>query len=238
MAWALHHLQQSVCGVGNVGLCPAMLPINGSLLRVGLFDTFDWILLFTLFLILRHPMIIWSSFTIAVMDRSICTRACSLLSLALILLWEIKLISICTIKDHLMNVSFPFGNETVQFDSNGNPPGWYDIMNYQHLPSGGYNYVKIGNWKNGTLSIPENPIKLPTSVCSEPCSTGQAKVSACCLNICIVFASRNASGRRFTFAGRLAGQTGQLSWTLFKDSAVRMNADLTRKMYCYLTGRI
>lgn len=34
MAWALHNLQQSVCGSGIAGLCAAMLPINGSLLRV------------------------------------------------------------------------------------------------------------------------------------------------------------------------------------------------------------
>lgn len=34
MAWALHRVQQSVCGEGSSGLCPAMLPIDGSLLRV------------------------------------------------------------------------------------------------------------------------------------------------------------------------------------------------------------
>ena len=75
-----------------------------------------------------------------------------------------------------MNVSFPFDTETVQFDMNGNPPGWYDIMNYQLLPGGGYNYVSIGNWKNGTLSIPSGPSKMVTSVCSEPCHSNQVKV--------------------------------------------------------------
>ena len=34
MALALHHLQQSICGPGSSGLCPAILPINGTLLRV------------------------------------------------------------------------------------------------------------------------------------------------------------------------------------------------------------
>lgn len=34
MAWALHHLQQSVCGFNSSGMCAAMLPIDGSLLRV------------------------------------------------------------------------------------------------------------------------------------------------------------------------------------------------------------
>ncbi len=74
-------------------------------------------------------------------------------------------------------MSFPYENETVQFDSNGNPPGWYDIMNYQRLSPDRYNYVQIGTWKNGTLTIPENLTKMVTSVCSEPCATGYVKVS-------------------------------------------------------------
>ncbi|XP_045033504.1 metabotropic glutamate receptor 1 isoform X1 [Daphnia magna] len=123
MAWALHHLQQSVCGTNSSGMCPDMLPIDGSLLR-----------------------------------------------------------------DHLLNVSFPYGTETVQFDSNGNPPGWYDIMNYQRHelnvsssnPSGvqqqQYGYVQIGSWRNGTLDMPDWPAKMVTSVCSEPCQKGQIKI--------------------------------------------------------------
>lgn len=87
-----------------------------------------------------------------------------------------------------MNVSFPYGTETVQFDSNGNPPGWYDIMNYQRHelnvsssnPSGvqqqQYGYVQIGSWRNGTLDMPDWPAKMVTSVCSEPCQKGQIKV--------------------------------------------------------------
>lgn len=82
-----------------------------------------------------------------------------------------------------MNVSFSYGNETVQFDSNGNPPGWYDIMNYQQraVSKGqqqlSYGYVQIGSWKNGTLDVPDWPAKMVTSVCSEPCQNGQIKVS-------------------------------------------------------------
>jgi len=34
MAWALDRLQKSVCGANTSGLCPAMLPVDGSLLRV------------------------------------------------------------------------------------------------------------------------------------------------------------------------------------------------------------
>jgi len=79
-------------------------------------------------------------------------------------------------QDHLLNVSFPYENETVQFDKDGNPPGWYDIMNYQRLADGRRNYVQIGTWKNGTLDLPSNLDKMVNSVCSEPCPTGQVKV--------------------------------------------------------------
>jgi hypothetical protein len=79
-------------------------------------------------------------------------------------------------KDHLLNVSFPYGTETVQFDSNGNPPGWYDIMNYQRHNKQQYGYVQIGSWRNGTLDMPDWPAKMVTSVCSEPCQRGQIKV--------------------------------------------------------------
>ena len=89
-----------------------------------------------------------------------------------------------------MNVSFVYGNETVQFDSNGNPPGWYDIMNYQRTNEGRYNYVQIGSWKNGTLDIPSGPFKMVTSVCSEPCQTGQVKVLVTCLFFLVHFARR------------------------------------------------
>ena len=90
-----------------------------------------------------------------------------------------------------MNVSFSFANETVQFDSNGNPPGWYDIMNFQAIGNIvenndttsssssvaiKYDYVQIGSWKNGTLELPDRPGKTVTSVCSEPCPLGQFKV--------------------------------------------------------------
>ena len=137
MAWALHHLQQSVCGGNSSGLCPAMLPVDGSLLRVCL--------------------------------NGLCRRLIVIITVSLNYI----------LQDHLMNVSFPFGNETVQFDSNGNPPGWYDIMNYQKRTAtkGGHGYVQIGSWKNGTLDMPDWPAKMVTSVCSEPCQKGQIKVS-------------------------------------------------------------
>lgn len=95
-----------------------------------------------------------------------------------------------------MNVSFYYGNETVQFDSNGNPPGWYDIMNFQKqsVGVGKYNYVQIGSWKNGTLELPDEPGKMVTSVCSEPCLIGQVKVRIAPLffSFCVVNVINNS----------------------------------------------
>ncbi|XP_068233250.1 LOW QUALITY PROTEIN: uncharacterized protein [Palaemon carinicauda] len=85
-------------------------------------------------------------------------------------------------RDYLMNVTFSYMNETVAFDSRGDPPGRYDIMNYQRLENGSFDYVLVGTWDNGTLVVHEErvvfnrPYKLPpASVCSEPCSYNEFK---------------------------------------------------------------
>ncbi|XP_076047779.1 metabotropic glutamate receptor 1-like isoform X5 [Oratosquilla oratoria] len=82
---------------------------------------------------------------------------------------------------YLMNVTFPFMNETVSFDARGDPPGRYDIMNYQRLQNGSYEYVHVGTWDNGSLTL-HSPVVFktsdgqpPNSVCSEPCGLGQVK---------------------------------------------------------------
>lgn len=68
----------------------------------------------------------------------------------------------------------------MEFDVRGDPPGRYDIMNFQ-LNNDSYDYVKIGDWNNGTLQFseplqdsPEGPVE---SVCSKPCKPGYYKVS-------------------------------------------------------------
>ena len=38
------------------------------------------------------------------------------------------------------------------FDANGDPPGHYDIMNYQKV-DGKMEYVRVGSWNNGTLKL-------------------------------------------------------------------------------------
>lgn len=159
MAYGLHNMQLDLCP--NVtGLCPAMLPVDGSLLL-----------------------------------------------------------------QYLMNVTFEWGNETVKFDEKGDPPGRYDVMNFQRNGSNNYQYVHVGSWEsladgaydfkispditwpaktiqplppgfsssnnksyyNNSL-VPYNPL-IPESVCSRPCPRGQAKKiqsdSVACCWVCV-----------------------------------------------------
>ncbi|XP_046415197.1 metabotropic glutamate receptor 1-like [Neodiprion fabricii] len=82
-------------------------------------------------------------------------------------------------KDHLMNVTFSFGGEDVEFDRRGDPPGRYEILNYQKLPNGTYDYIQIGDWNNGTLAFSGLPqsrgTQIVESVCSKPCPPGNYK---------------------------------------------------------------
>ncbi len=67
----------------------------------------------------------------------------------------------------------------------------YDIMNYQRItqPNGSYHYeyVRIGGWDSGNLTMNDNKIFWPNakrtsgasiveSVCSSPCGKGHVKV--------------------------------------------------------------
>ncbi|CAL1534652.1 unnamed protein product [Lymnaea stagnalis] len=92
---------------------------------------------------------------------------------------------------YLLNVSFQsYSDQEVRFDSKGDPPGRYEIVNYQpvlnksgHVVS--YHYTVIGKWMDGVLTLNESKIYWPrygnmtrqkmTSVCSQPCPPGQAK---------------------------------------------------------------
>ncbi|KAG8194668.1 hypothetical protein JTE90_003138 [Oedothorax gibbosus] len=86
---------------------------------------------------------------------------------------------------YLLNVSFVWENETVKFDQNGDPPGRYDIMNFQYHPKNhSYDYQHVGSWDSGKLEIFQafrwNPLHvtnggLPESVCSKPCPKGKVK---------------------------------------------------------------
>lgn len=57
----------------------------------------------------------------------------------------------------------------------------YEIMNFQHVQTGVYDYINIGSWHEGLLSLDEEMIRMNSSdmvrsVCSEPCSKGEIKV--------------------------------------------------------------
>ncbi|XP_041353845.1 metabotropic glutamate receptor 5-like isoform X2 [Gigantopelta aegis] len=96
---------------------------------------------------------------------------------------------------YLLNVSFDsYSGDSVHFDENGDPPGRYEILNYQpvHDPDGNvtYRYVTVGTWKTGTLEVnssiirwPNGQSDTPESICSKPCPKGfvkQVKGVVCC----------------------------------------------------------
>ncbi|KAA0710843.1 Metabotropic glutamate receptor 1 [Triplophysa tibetana] len=84
--------------------------------------------------------------------------------------------------DFLLKTSFTgVSGEDVWFDENGDSPGRYDIMNLQQVDPGAYDYIHVGSWHEGILSIDDymiqmNRSEMVRSVCSEPCSRGEIKV--------------------------------------------------------------
>lgn len=84
--------------------------------------------------------------------------------------------------DYLLKTSFRgVSGEDIYFDENGDTPGRYDIMNLQNMGDGRYDYLYVGSWSEGVLSVDDNKLWMNSSdmvrsVCSEPCSKGQIKV--------------------------------------------------------------
>uniref|UniRef100_A0A8C9VEL4 Metabotropic glutamate receptor 1 n=1 Tax=Scleropages formosus TaxID=113540 RepID=A0A8C9VEL4_SCLFO len=84
--------------------------------------------------------------------------------------------------DFLLKTSFTgVSGEEVYFDENGDSPGRYDIMNLQYVGGARYDYINVGSWHKGVLTIDDyriqmNRSEVVRSVCSEPCSRGQIKV--------------------------------------------------------------
>ncbi|KAK8775608.1 hypothetical protein V5799_031046 [Amblyomma americanum] len=127
MAYGLHNMHNDFCP-NTSGVCPAMVPVNGSVFL-----------------------------------------------------------------QYLMNATFHWNNETVFFHENGDPPGRYDLMNYQELGDH-YDYVQVGSWVNGELTMTGNvqwhrahPKAPPVSICSLPCEKGKVKsihseTMKCCWN--------------------------------------------------------
>ncbi|XP_029435593.1 extracellular calcium-sensing receptor-like [Rhinatrema bivittatum] len=79
--------------------------------------------------------------------------------------------------------------EEIYFDSDGNPPAVYDIINWQQQPDGTIHDVKVGHFdsrapKGHELSINISVIRwntqrgeVPRSVCSESCPPGYRKAA-------------------------------------------------------------
>nr|XP_029543431.1 metabotropic glutamate receptor 1-like isoform X3 [Oncorhynchus nerka] len=84
--------------------------------------------------------------------------------------------------EFLMRTSFTgVSGEDVWFDENGDTPGRYEIMNLQYVEPGAFDYINVGSWHEGQLSIDDymmqiNRSAMVLSVCSEPCSKGEIKV--------------------------------------------------------------
>ncbi|KAG7265840.1 hypothetical protein CRUP_010482 [Coryphaenoides rupestris] len=67
----------------------------------------------------------------------------------------------------------------------GDSPGRYEIMNLRQVDPGVYDYIIVGSWHEGLLSIDDDMIRMNRSemvrsVCSEPCSKGQIKDEFTC----------------------------------------------------------
>lgn len=128
MAHGLHNMHRDLCP-NTSGVCPAMVPVNGSVFL-----------------------------------------------------------------QYLMNATFAWSNETVFFHENGDPPGRYDLMNYQWLGGHHYDYVQVGSWVNGELTMTGDVQwheaqrnAPPISICSGPCEKGKVKsihseTMKCCWN--------------------------------------------------------
>ncbi|TNN78270.1 Metabotropic glutamate receptor 1 [Liparis tanakae] len=84
--------------------------------------------------------------------------------------------------DFLLKTSFAgVSGEDIWFDENGDSPGRYEIMNFQRVEPSVYDYINIGSWHEGVLSLNDDMMQMNRSdmvrsVCSEPCSRGEIKV--------------------------------------------------------------
>uniref|UniRef100_A0A915PZJ0 G-protein coupled receptors family 3 profile domain-containing protein n=1 Tax=Setaria digitata TaxID=48799 RepID=A0A915PZJ0_9BILA len=87
---------------------------------------------------------------------------------------------------YMLNVTFVDQfNQEIYFDANGDPPAWYDVLNYVGGKEGfrmvgEYRKKRLGKYR---LKITEDDImfydktnQIPESVCSQPCKIGQRLV--------------------------------------------------------------
>ncbi|CAH1407468.1 unnamed protein product [Nezara viridula] len=84
---------------------------------------------------------------------------------------------------YLRNVSFEgLSGDKFRFDSNGDGPARYNIIHFKQTDPGVYQWLTVGQYIEGELHLNDSEIFFntgtalpPESVCSLPCSQGQAK---------------------------------------------------------------
>ncbi|KAK6618452.1 hypothetical protein RUM43_013645 [Polyplax serrata] len=93
---------------------------------------------------------------------------------------------------YLRKIKFTgLSGDEFHFDPNGDGPARYNIIHFKQVAPNDYRWVRVGQYLEGELqlNISEIQFKLgqphpPESVCSLPCSTGQAKTyvdgESCC----------------------------------------------------------
>ncbi|XP_064475953.1 metabotropic glutamate receptor 1-like [Ornithodoros turicata] len=82
--------------------------------------------------------------------------------------------------EYLHNTSFTWNNDTVKAGTHAGDPALYDILNYRPTKNSVGDYVKIGQWQGGKLTMLDKPMgqngkKPPVSICSLPCGRGEVK---------------------------------------------------------------
>ncbi|KHJ85220.1 hypothetical protein OESDEN_15058, partial [Oesophagostomum dentatum] len=98
---------------------------------------------------------------------------------------------------YLLNVTYEDQfKQSIYFDSNGDPPAWYDILNYVGQQKPDNPYAEVGSFQSNNINGVEELNMtdthnivffdrsniLPESVCSKPCGIGQRQreTIACC----------------------------------------------------------
>uniref|UniRef100_A0A8C4RK74 Taste receptor type 1 member 3 n=1 Tax=Erpetoichthys calabaricus TaxID=27687 RepID=A0A8C4RK74_ERPCA len=100
---------------------------------------------------------------------------------------------VCTQKlvEELWRVNFTLETSPISFNSKGDPPSIYEIVNWQWHQDGAPSIVTVGKYSNGKLSIdlpnvywntPDN--RPPGSNCSSQCEDGQVKRGSGCCSKC------------------------------------------------------
>ncbi|KAH1009695.1 hypothetical protein HUJ04_002015 [Dendroctonus ponderosae] len=84
---------------------------------------------------------------------------------------------------YLHKVNFTgLSGDSFHFDENGDGPARYNIIHFKQVSPGKYQWVRVGEYMEGSLVLNMSEIqfklgqpKPPESVCSLPCAVGQAK---------------------------------------------------------------